>query len=51
MLVPEDYTHAVIKAVGLVILAADSNDVQVVLTVFKDGVSKGFNIIKQYRSH
>ena len=32
LLVSEDNTYAVIKAIGLVVLASDADDVQVVLT-------------------
>ena len=43
--VPKDNAHAIVEAVGLVVLASDTNDVQVVLTLLEHGMPKRINMI------
>ena len=45
LLIPKDNAHTIIKAVGLVVLASNADDVQVVLTLFKYGMPKRINMI------
>jgi hypothetical protein len=47
----ESHTDSVIEAVGLVVLAANTNDVQIVLTVLKYSVAERSNIIKNKWFH
>jgi hypothetical protein len=51
LLILEGYTNAIIKAVGLVVLTADTDDVQVVLAILEYGVPKRVYVIENKRPH
>jgi hypothetical protein len=51
LLIPEDNAHAVIEAIGLVVPASNTDDVQVVLALLKYSVPKRGHIVQQYGPH